>query len=94
MPQDTDNPMGTIGVEVRFFAGARAAAGVSRTVSEATTVGELRDDLIARYGTELKRVLSISSLLVDGRAISINDSPGSQPLGVGPVDVLPPFAGG
>lgn len=53
------------------------------------TVGELRAELIARYGAPMARVLATGSFLVDG---VVSRDP-ARALGVR-VDVLPPFAGG
>ena len=82
----------TAGVTVRYWAGARAAAGVeTETVSAAAaaTVGELVD-VLATARPALAPVLAVASLLVDGRAGS-----GRDPIPPGAlVEVLPPFAGG
>ena len=78
-------------VTVRYWAGARAAAGRPEEAVEAATVGEL----LGVIGTNaaLARVLSASSLLVDGTAVHRDDA--ARPLPAGAVvDVLPPFAGG
>jgi molybdopterin synthase sulfur carrier subunit len=77
-------------VTVRYFAGARAAAGVPTENVDAATVGELVAGLAAR-GEPLARVLSVCSYLVDGLAARDHDAP--LPDGA-TVDVLPPFAGG
>ena len=78
-------------VTVRYFAGARAAAGVDTEAREAGTLDELVGQLVDDHGEKLARVLTACSFLVDGtttrdRAVSL--SPGAV------VDVLPPFAGG
>ena len=78
-------------VTVRYFAGARAAAGVDAEQRSAATLDELVRGLAAAHGEKLARVLPACSFLVDGtttrdRALAL--SPGSV------VDVLPPFAGG
>lgn len=80
----------TAGVTVRYWAGARAAAGVeTETVPGAATVGELVD-VLAAARPALRPVLAVASLLVDGRAGS-----GRDPIPPGAlVEVLPPFAGG
>ena len=80
----------TAGVTVRYWAGARAAAGVeTETVPGAATVGELVD-VLAAARPALGPVLAVASLLVDGRAGS-----GLDPIPPGAlVEVLPPFAGG
>jgi molybdopterin synthase sulfur carrier subunit len=78
-------------VTVRYFAGARAAAGVDTEDRDAATLGELVGQIVDEHGTELERVLTACSFLVDGtttrdRAVAL--APGAV------VDVLPPFAGG
>lgn len=79
-------------MQVRYFAGAAEAAGVSEestTHTEPATVAALADDL--GVGRErLQRVLAVSAFLVDGRIAGRDDmvAPGAR------VDVLPPFAGG
>lgn len=77
-------------VTVRYWAGARAAAGVDEEVlAGVTTVGELVGRLlVTRPG--LAPVLPVCSVLVGGRA-----STGEDPVPAGAVvEVLPPFAGG
>ena len=75
---------------VRYFAGARAAAGRSEEKVEATTLA----GLIAAVTTgrpELDRVLQASSFLVDG--LVCHDRAAHLPNDA-TIDVLPPFAGG
>ncbi len=78
-------------VHVRYFAAARAAAGTPAEEHRAGSVAELLEQLVARHGEPLARVLSRSSLLVDG--LTCHDRTAPLPAGV-TVDVLPPFAGG
>jgi molybdopterin converting factor small subunit len=78
-------------VTVRYFAGARAAAGVDTEERTAGTLQELVGQIVETHGEKLERVLTACSFLVDGtttrdRALVL------QPGAV--VDVLPPFAGG
>ena len=80
-------------VVVRYFAGARAAAGLAEEkvdLGGAATVADLATALADRHGPDLARVLSACSFLLDevasGRDRALHD--GAQ------VDVLPPFAGG
>jgi sulfur-carrier protein len=76
-------------VSVRYWAGARAAAGTDEEPLVAESTGEVVDVLSARGG-ELARVVALSSLLVDGQVVR-----GPVPLADGQVvEVLPPFAGG
>ena len=80
-------------VTVRYFAAAAEAAGVEEETLAATeagsTVGELRDLLVGRYGPAMARVVANGSFLVDG----VVQRDGAAPIGAR-VDVLPPFAGG
>lgn len=78
-------------VTVRYWAGARAAAGRAEEAVDAGTLGELLGAIGAR--PQLARVLGASSLLVDGTAVRRDDV--DHRLAAGSVvDVLPPFAGG
>lgn len=73
---------------VRYWAGARRAAGVDAESLSAETLAELRGQLERR--PELARVAAVASFLVDGQQAGE-----SAPLPDGAqVDVLPPFAGG
>ncbi|ORB87397.1 molybdopterin synthase sulfur carrier subunit [Mycobacterium kansasii] len=80
-------------VTVRYFAAARAAAGVESetiTVRPDTTVAELVTGLAA-HSAQLATVLARCSYLRNG--IAVRDD--TTPLSAGDtVDVLPPFAGG
>ncbi|SBT49619.1 MoaD/ThiS family protein [Micromonospora auratinigra] len=77
---------------VRYFAGARAAAGrPEETASAGRSLDELVDELVARHGERLAVVLKAASFLVDG--VACHDRRTPLPAGA-TVDVLPPFAGG
>ena len=76
---------------VRYWAGARAAAGRAEEKVEAATVGSLLTILACRPG--LAPVLRASSLLVDGAAAKREETERVIPAGA-IVDILPPFAGG
>jgi molybdopterin converting factor small subunit len=79
-------------ITVRYFAGARAAAGVPEDeVPPGCTLDQLVAALVARRGARLAPVLQVASLLVDGVAWRERDRPLPDPA---VVDVLPPFAGG
>lgn len=77
-------------VLVRFWAGARAAAGVDeQRVGGVTTVRDLVERLSGAH-PRLEPVLPVCSVLVEGRA-----STGEDPVPPGAVvEILPPFAGG
>ncbi|MFF5231133.1 MoaD/ThiS family protein [Dactylosporangium sp. NPDC000521] len=75
---------------VRYFAGARAAAGVPEEKVEAATLGELVA-VLTHGRPKLASVLTACSFLVDGT--SWRDREAALPA-TATVDVLPPFAGG
>jgi molybdopterin converting factor small subunit len=75
-------------VTVRYWAGARRAAGRDSELVTAVDVADLRAQLQRR--PELAAVLAASSVLVD--AAHSKDDQELRPGSV--VDILPPFAGG
>lgn len=79
---------------VRYFAGARAAAGVPSEdidVRDGATVADVLDLVARRHGEALAKVLAACSFLVD--AVAVRDRAVPLPPGA-ELDVLPPFAGG
>ena len=78
---------------VRYYAGARAAAGVAdEKIEDAMpSVASLVARLGERHGPRLAAVLAASSLLVDG--VAATDRAAALTDGC-TVEVLPPFAGG
>jgi molybdopterin converting factor small subunit len=76
---------------VRYFAAARAAAGVSEEKLDAPTLAVLLDTMSERHGSALASVLARCSFLVDGLACHNRGTPLAADT---VVDVLPPFAGG
>ena len=76
---------------VRYFAGARAAAGRTEEEIPAATLKELVEAIELRHGPALSRVLTACSFLVDGQGCR---EPATPLAGATTVDVLPPFAGG
>lgn len=77
-------------VVVRYFAGARAAAGVDEDTVDAVTVRGALDAAIAARPGDLARVVGLSSFLLDGVSVE----PDAPVQGGQRIDVLPPFAGG
>jgi molybdopterin converting factor small subunit len=77
-------------VTVRYWAGAKEAAGQAEEQLEVGTIAELVAELASR--TRLARVLPACSLLMDGQTIRSSDDVVLPAAAV--VDVLPPFAGG
>ncbi len=82
-----------VDVTVRYFAGARAAAGTGEeavSLPDGATVRTLAEHLTSRHGPELARVLAAASFLVD----EVTRPPEHPLAGAAAVDVLPPFSGG
>lgn len=79
-----------LAVTVRYWAGARAAAGVDEdTFPECPTVASATAAVVARHPA-LEPIVAVSTLLLDGRVVTPKTalSPGAV------LEVLPPFAGG
>lgn len=98
VPTGVANEPGTLLVRVRYFAGARAAAGVTEerirvasSGSTPATVADVIDAVLTSHDERIAQVVPACSFLLDGvavrdRSTAVND--GCE------VDVLPPFAGG
>ncbi|MGU3500754.1 MoaD/ThiS family protein [Mycobacterium sp. C31M] len=85
--------MTDLAITIRYFAAARAAAGIETETLRCptgTTVHTLVDELSGR-GPELAKVLARCSYLVDGVAVRDKNIVLETRE---TVDVLPPFAGG
>ena len=84
-------------VLVRYWAGARAAAGVAEeTYPLPATLGDLLDAVLTRHRERprLQEVVGVCSVLVGDRPVSSSD-PADVVLRPGDtVELLPPFAGG
>jgi sulfur-carrier protein len=86
-------------VTVRYWAAARAAAGVERdevAVQTGTTLADLLGAVVALHPDRprLAEVLGVCSVLVGERPVASAD-PSSVPVDPGAtVELLPPFAGG
>jgi molybdopterin converting factor small subunit len=88
----------TVSVQVRYFAGARAAAGVkeetvriARPGGGTATAADVIAAALNLHDEQLAKVLPACSFLLDGIAVrdrGIEVSDGAT------LDVLPPFAGG
>ncbi|MGH3856235.1 MAG: MoaD/ThiS family protein [Pseudonocardiaceae bacterium] len=81
-------------VVVRYFAGARDAAGLASEevdVSDGATVADVLEAIATRHGEALRGVLGACSFLLDSVAVRDRGTPlrpGAE------LEVLPPFAGG
>jgi molybdopterin converting factor small subunit len=93
---EVETPVGV--VTMRYWASARAAAGVAEdivAVDGPLTLAELRVRAVAFHpGTNLEAVLGVCSVLVGDRPVGSRD-PATVRLEPGDtVEFLPPFAGG
>lgn len=82
-------------VVVRYFAAARAAAGVPEEKLAVPSPATVRDVLAAaadRHGAGLERVLDRCSFLLD--EVAVRDAGAAAVADGDALDVLPPFAGG
>ena len=75
---------------IRYWAAARAAAGVAEEPYDAVTLQDAVEAAGRAHGPELARVLSRCTFLLDGRQLARD---AALPDGA-EVEVLPPFAGG
>ncbi|NDR53848.1 MoaD/ThiS family protein [Actinomyces sp. 565] len=86
--------VGTIAIEVHYFAAAAQAAGRTEERLElppGTTLAGLRE-LLAGRGLEMAKVIGVSSYLVNSLSAPADSL--SELHDRDRVDVLPPFAGG
>jgi len=85
-------------ITVRYWAGAKAAAGTGEDVFDVTgpiTLQEVMVRAIGRHpGTRLGDVLAICSTLVEDRPTASEDAAEVQVQPGQTVQFLPPFAGG
>lgn len=80
---------------IRYWAAARAAAGVAEDTVHAATLAEALAAVRVRVERpRLEAVIAVSSFIVDGTPAGARDA-AEVLLGQGSqVDVLPPYAGG
>ncbi|MFZ0324903.1 MAG: MoaD/ThiS family protein [Actinomycetes bacterium] len=81
-------------VLLRYWAGARHAAGVEQEPALAATLAEALETARAQHDAEFARVLGICSFLVDEQPVGTRDLESVALVEGSVVDVLPPFAGG
>ncbi|MEO3786999.1 MoaD/ThiS family protein [Actinocorallia sp. B10E7] len=79
---------------IRYWAAAKAAAGVPEEPYRADTLAEALENARMARGEEFGRVLARSSFLVDGRPVGARPYDGVELTDGAVVEVLPPFAGG
>lgn len=77
-------------VRVRLFAALREQAGASEVEASGMTVGEIVDELSARYGERFAKIAEVGSFVVNGERAR-RDMPVAQG---DEVALLPPVSGG
>ena len=97
MAEASDIDATSLTVVVRYFAAARAAAGVADeklTVPAGSTVAGVLRAAVDRHGTRLEQVLARCSYLLDEVAVHTANAETATVADGDALDVLPPFAGG
>jgi molybdopterin converting factor small subunit len=79
---------------LRFWAAAKAAAGIAEEPYDARTLADALAAARARHGEALARVLDRSTYVVDDAPVGGRDHASVLLTDGGTVEVLPPFAGG
>ena len=79
---------------LRFWAAAKAAAGLAEEPYDASTLAQALDAARARHTDRFAVVLERCSFLVDGAPVGGRDHGLVELSEGGTVEVLPPFAGG
>lgn len=79
---------------VRYWAGARAAAGVSEESLDAATLGAALDAVRSGRDERFARALSVCSFVVDELPVGLTPHDEVALDADSVVEVLPPFAGG
>jgi molybdopterin converting factor small subunit len=79
---------------IRYWAAAKAAAGVAEEPFEGAVLADVLDAAVARHGAGLGQVVRRASFLVDGEPVGRRDPAGVRLPEGAVIEVLPPFAGG
>jgi len=79
---------------LRYWAAARAAAGVAEETTSAPTLAAALAQARERHDDRFARVLARCAFVVDGDPVGGRDHATVPLADGGLVDVLPPFAGG
>lgn len=79
---------------IRYWAAAKAAAGVAEEPYDARTLADAIATARARHGDALARVLDRCSFVVDDAPVGGRAHDAVALTDGGTVEVLPPFAGG
>ncbi len=81
-------------ITLRYWAAAKAAAGVADETYDAPTLAVALATAAAAHGERLAAVLARCSFLVDGQPVGVRPAADIPLADAAVVEVLPPFAGG
>ncbi|MDQ1747634.1 MAG: sulfur-carrier protein [Frankiaceae bacterium] len=79
---------------LRFWAAAKAAAGVAEEPYDAANLAEALESARSAHGDALAKVIARSTFVVDGAPVGGRAHDSVVLTDGGTVEVLPPFAGG
>lgn len=79
---------------VRYWAAAKAAAGVAEEPVEGRTLADVLHTARARHDARFTEVLARCAFVVDGAPVGTRQHEDVLVVDGGLVDCLPPFAGG
>lgn len=79
---------------IRYWAAAKAAAGIAEESYRASTLAEALEAARQAHGPEFGQVLQRCSYLVNGDPVGTREHTTIHLAEGGTVEVLPPFAGG
>ncbi|MDQ1682568.1 MAG: sulfur-carrier protein [Frankiaceae bacterium] len=83
---------GAVQIRVRYWGSAREAAGRAEDVVEAAGLREAVAAVADRYGERFRRIVEMSTIVVDGERLPPHAKVAVHEGSV--VEVMPPFAGG
>ena len=81
-------------VTLRYWAGARQAAGVAEETVDPASLAEVLDVVRGRHAAAFTRVLAVCSFVVGEQPVGRHPHPEVTLVAGDVVEVLPPFAGG
>lgn len=79
---------------IRYWASARAAAGVAEEVLDGATLADVLRAAGELHGERLRSVLDVCSFLLDEQPVGRRDPAQVRLTDDAQIEVLPPFAGG
>ncbi len=83
-----------MGLRVKLFAESAEVAGEREVSVQPGSVDEATDQLVDRFGEEMRRVLSTSQLWLNGVASDVSGVEGVVLLDGDEIAVIPPVSGG